>query len=119
MTATRLRMALEFLKRAPSYVAGRGLGRVRMCGAPKNENMECTMRTKILTAIVLSGFVLGIQATSALAQNATTHAASASRTFQHKSGQIDPRYYDESAGQGYAPYSGGQSQGSYAVGGFH
>jgi hypothetical protein len=78
------------------------------------------MRTKILTAIVLSGFVLGIQASSALAQNATTHAtASASRASQHKSGQIDPRYYDESAGQGYAPYSGAQSQGSYAVGGFH
>jgi hypothetical protein len=76
------------------------------------------MRTKILTAIMLSGFVLGIQASSALAQNANTHA-SASRASQHKSGQIDPRYYDESAGQGYAPYSGAQSQGSFAVGGFH
>jgi hypothetical protein len=35
MTATRLRMALEFLKRTPSYSLGRGLGRVRMGGAPK------------------------------------------------------------------------------------
>jgi hypothetical protein len=76
------------------------------------------MRTKIIAAIALGASVLGFQAAALAAQDSATHHRAAT-TYQPANRQIDPRYYDESAGQGYTPYTNQQSQGSFAVGGFH
>jgi hypothetical protein len=77
------------------------------------------MQKKILATIVLGASVLGFQAAALAAQNITTHHRAATSNQPVVSKQIDPRYYDESAGQGYTPYANQQSQGSFAVGGFH
>jgi hypothetical protein len=79
------------------------------------------MRTKIVAAIALGVSVLGFQAAALAAQHVATHhrAAATNQPVANTNRQIDPRYYDESAGQGYTPYANQRSQGSFAVGGFH
>jgi hypothetical protein len=78
------------------------------------------MQTKILAAIALGASVLGFQAAALAAQDVNTHHHRAATSNQPAvNRQIDPRYYDESAGQGYTPYANQRSQGSFAVGGFH
>jgi hypothetical protein len=77
------------------------------------------MQIKIVAAIALGASVIGFQATALAAQHVAKHRQAATSSQPVANGQIDPRYYDESAGQGYTPYANQRSQGSFAVGGFH